>query len=62
MRNIIQQLNELHDRTNHVMVTITHDFRCAKAFADRILWLKQGKLYKDGGPELADEYFEEIIS
>ncbi len=62
LRNIIQQLNELHDSTKHVMVTITHDFRCAKAFADRILWLKQGKLYKDGGPELAEEYFEEIIS
>ncbi len=62
LKNIIEQLNALHDGTNHTMVTITHDFRCAKAFADRILWMKEGKLYKDGGPELADEYFKEKIA
>ncbi len=62
LKNILEQLQELHEKTNNTMVTITHDFRCAKAFADRILWMKEGRIYKDGGRELADEYFEEILS
>lgn len=62
LKNIIEQLHDIHERTNNTMVTITHDFRCAKAFADRILWMKEGKIYKDGGPELADEYFASWVS
>ncbi len=60
LKNIVHQLNALHEKHNNTMITITHDFRCARAFADRILWMKQGRLYKDGGPELAEEYFEEL--
>ncbi len=62
LKNVFEQLHDLYEKTNYTMVTITHDFRCAKAFADRILWMKEGRIYKDGGPELADEYLEEIIS
>lgn len=62
LKNILEQLQDIHEKTENTMVTITHDFRCAKAFADRILWMKQGRIYKDGGSELADEYFKEIVS
>jgi energy-coupling factor transport system ATP-binding protein len=62
LKNILEQLYDIHEKTNNTMITITHDFRCAKAFADRILWMKEGRIYKDGGSELADEYFEEILS
>ncbi len=62
LKNILDQLQDIHERTRNTMITITHDFRCAQAFADRILWMKEGRIYKDGGPELADEYFEEIVT
>ncbi len=60
LTNILRQLKLLHEKNNPAMITITHDFRCARAFADRILWIKQGRLYKDGGVELAEEYFKEL--
>lgn len=57
LKNIIEVLNQIHEAANNTMITVTHDYRCAKELADRILWMKQGKIFKIGGPELADEYF-----
>ena len=58
LRNIIRNLNELHETTNNTMITITHDFRCAEALADKIIWMKNGSVYKVGNSNLAKEYFE----
>ncbi len=55
LKNIVSTLNAVHHKTKNTMITITHDYRCAKALADRIIWLKNGEIYKVGGPELADE-------
>lgn len=58
LKNMIEILNEVHQVTKNTLITITHDFRCAEAMADRILWMREGRFYKTGGPELAKEYFE----
>lgn len=57
LKNIIYHINEMNRKSKNTMITITHDFRCAKALADKIIWMKKGRIYKIGGPELADEYF-----
>lgn len=58
LKNMIEILNSHHERNKNTMITITHDFRCAKALANRIIWMKHGELVKIGGPEVAKEYFE----
>lgn len=55
LKNIVSTLNAIHVETQNTMITITHDFRCAKALADRVIWLKEGRIYKIGGPEIAEE-------
>lgn len=58
LKNMVEILNEYHRNSNNTMITITHDFRCAQALADRIIWMQHGELVKVGGPELAKEYLE----
>lgn len=57
LQNIVNAVNLVHERQKNTMVTITHDHRCASALADRALWFHKGKLYKEGGKELIEEYF-----
>lgn len=59
--NLIDRLNDIHKTSGNTMITITHDYRCAAAIADRIIWLKEGSVYKIGGKELAGEYFEQNL-
>lgn len=54
---IVEALNALHREKEMAMVTVTHDYRCAAALADRVIWLKDGLVYRAGGKELIDEYF-----
>lgn len=56
LRQIVKTLNEYNRQKSCTLVTITHDFRCAKNLADQIAWMKEGEIFKIGGPELADEY------
>lgn len=58
LKNMVDILNEVHAATGNTLITITHDFRCAESLADRILWMKQGQIYKVGGSNLVKEYFE----
>jgi energy-coupling factor transporter ATP-binding protein EcfA2 len=60
LKNIVSTLNAIHLQTKNTMITITHDFRCAAALADRIIWLKDGMIHKTGGPELALEYATQL--
>lgn len=57
LRRIVNAVNAQHEETGNTMVTVTHDYRCAAALADRVLWFEKGRLYRDGGKELVEEYF-----
>lgn len=61
LQNIIKRLNDIHEKTGNTMITITHDYRCAAAIADRIIWLNEGKVKQIGGKELAEEYFKQNL-
>ena len=62
LKSVIKKLNEIHEKTGNTMITITHDFRCAEALADKIIWMKKGQVYKIGDRSLTREYFESQIS
>lgn len=57
LKQMVETLNDLHRQTGNTMITVTHDFRCAAALADRVLVLENGRIAKSGTGELADAYF-----
>lgn len=59
LEHMVHALNAMHMQTGNTMLTITHDFRCAQALADRVIWLREGKVFRSGGKELISDYFNE---
>jgi energy-coupling factor transport system ATP-binding protein len=57
LKRMITTLNSLSREQGSAMITVTHDFRCASALADRAIWIQDGAVYKSGGQEVIDEYF-----
>ncbi|WP_100066113.1 ABC transporter ATP-binding protein [Miniphocaeibacter massiliensis] len=52
---LIKALEELGYK-NKTIITITHDVRIAHLLGNKILWIKDGKVYKKGGIEILEEY------
>ena len=55
--SLVKVLNELHSSSKNTIISVTHDMRCADALCDHAVWLKDGKVFCEGGKELAREYF-----
>lgn len=56
---LVDILGILHDCTKNTMITVTHDMRCAEALCDRAVLISDGVVKKEGGKELARNYFFE---
>ncbi len=54
---IVNALNILQAEHKFTMITVTHDFRCASALADRVLIMAGGKIKHEGRAMLADGFF-----
>ena len=61
LKQTVETLNDLHWQTGNTMITVTHDFRCAAALADRVLILENDQITESGASELADAYFKRNI-
>lgn len=61
LKMIVDTVNRIHTQRGTTMITVTHDFRCAGALADKVIWIRDGVVYKQGGKEVAREYFESQI-
>lgn len=61
LKMIVDTVNRIHDARGITMITVTHDYRCAQALADKVIWIRDGVVYKQGGKELAEEYFRSQI-
>lgn len=61
LKMIVDTVNRIHTERRTTMITVTHDFRCAEALADKVIWIQDGVVYKQGGKELAQEYFRSQI-
>ena len=57
LNRLVNILNEIHNLTHNTIITITHDKRCAKAFCDRCIEIKNGKYVKEGDINYLDRYF-----
>lgn len=56
LKRMVETVNAAHKARNMTMITVTHDIRCAAALADRVLWIKDGVIYRQGGKEIIGEY------
>lgn len=59
LKRLVGILDAMQQEQEMTMVTVTHDYRCAAVFADRVVWMKDGRIYQIGGPELVETYFKE---
>jgi len=59
---ISQLILELQKKLKTSSIIITHDIECAKTVADRIVMLKEGKVYKDGTLEEFQNDDDEFVS
>ncbi len=57
LAHMVSILNKFHMETGNSMITITHDFRCAEALADRVIWMRAGRIFREGGKEIIESYF-----
>ncbi|HLR22027.1 MAG TPA: ABC transporter ATP-binding protein [Tissierellaceae bacterium] len=53
---MIEELNKINERKLLSMITITHDSRCANYLGNKVIWLKDGEIYKKGDLSLLEEY------
>ncbi|MCD8040810.1 MAG: energy-coupling factor ABC transporter ATP-binding protein [Clostridia bacterium] len=55
--DMVNILNDLHNKSGNTMITVTHDVRCAEALCDKAILIKDGIVAKQGGKELVKDYF-----
>ena len=57
LKNMVNIINYWHQKYNNTIITITHDFRCIEALADRAIWIKAGVVKKEGLHDVINEFF-----
>ena len=60
-KEIVTLINQIHDRYNTSAVIISHDMRCVKATADKIVILIEGKCYAEGSYQQLEQATDPII-
>ena len=55
---IVDTINNLNKNNGTAVITVTHDKRCASALADKVLIIDKGKIVKEGGSDLADDFLK----
>jgi phospholipid/cholesterol/gamma-HCH transport system ATP-binding protein len=54
-------INDVQKKYKTSSIIITHDIQCARAIADRIIMLYEGKIYKEGKPEEFEKSNDPLI-
>ena len=57
LQRLVDTLNWMNRELQTTIITVTHDYRCAEVLADRVMWIKDERLYKMGGRDLIEECF-----
>ncbi len=57
LERLVGLVNRLHSVTGNTVITVTHDVRCADALCDRAVVVADGRIAKQGGKEVAREFF-----
>lgn len=51
VEEVLAVISKLRDETDMTMLLVTHEMSFAKDFADRVLFLEEGKIIEDGPPD-----------
>ncbi|MCH8525166.1 MAG: hypothetical protein LAT52_11505, partial [Balneolales bacterium] len=54
-------INQIQEKYNTSSIIITHDIECARATADRMIMLKDGKVYMEGSLEDFETSSDELM-
>jgi phospholipid/cholesterol/gamma-HCH transport system ATP-binding protein len=54
-------INDVQEKYKTSSIIITHDIECARAIADRIIMLYEGKIYKEGKPQDFEKSTDPLI-
>lgn len=57
LKKLTGLIDDLHKLTGNTVITVTHDVRCADALCDRAVVVDGGRIAKEGGKEVAAEFF-----
>lgn len=60
-KEIVALINQIHDRYNTSAVIISHDMKCVKATADKVVVLVEGKCYVEGTYQQLEQVTDPII-
>jgi phospholipid/cholesterol/gamma-HCH transport system ATP-binding protein len=55
-------INDIQEKYKTSSIVITHDIECARTTANRLIMLKDGKVYKEGKPEEFEKTDDELIN
>ena len=58
LTKLLESLEKINHKKGTSIIIVTHDIRCARSLGKRVIWLKNGKIYKDGNESLVKEYFK----
>lgn len=57
---LLEVLDKLRQLNVCAQIVVTHDQRFAEALAGRVVWMKDGKIYRTGSTSLCKEYFQSL--
>lgn len=57
VERMLAALSTLRQQWSLTLIVVTHDWRCASAFGDRVVWIENGTIRSDGDSSVAQEYF-----
>mgnify|MGYP003185968776 CR=1 FL=1 len=58
LRNLVSVLNEINEKENTTIITITHDKRCAKGLSDKVFLIEDGVITKTGKDEVINSFLK----
>jgi energy-coupling factor transporter ATP-binding protein EcfA2 len=57
VERMLAALGALRQKWGLTLIVVTHDWRCASAFGERVIWINQGVIYRDGDASMLPDYF-----
>ena len=63
--NLFKMLDIISERCkekNITLIVITHDIRVMYKLSDKVVWIKEGSIYKEGNNKLIKEYLDSITN
>lgn len=57
LKEMVEILNGIHEKSGNTMITVTHDVRCAGALCDKAAIIRNGIVAETGGREIAIKFF-----